>query len=46
MDGIFTNRPDTLNDVLEDMHLASGGSKPLVDASAAAERSRDCRAAA
>ena len=43
VDGVFTNRPDVLNAVLEEQGLARGGSKPLRDASAAADRSRACR---
>lgn len=46
VDGVFTNRPDILNDVLEDMGLDRGGSKPLTDAAAAAGRSRACRTGA
>jgi glycerophosphoryl diester phosphodiesterase len=43
VDGVFTNRPDVLNDVLQQEGLSRGGSKPFRDASAAAERNRTCR---
>ena len=43
VDGVFTNRPDVLRDVLKDLGRTRGGSKPLRDASAAADRSRACR---
>ena len=43
VDGVFTNRPDVLNQVLGQAGLARGGSTPFRDASAAADRSRACR---
>lgn len=43
VDGVFTNRPDVLNGVLDDLGLSRGGSKPLADAAAAAEHDRTCR---